>query len=240
MKLWTLWLLWAVGVSGAGWAEEKSEFTLEKGLLETIYQSSLKETAVVSPQSFSAYVVTAQISFMNPEKLRLTNQYFDVSHVDSLKGVPSFNLSVGGPLAGGSGLTLSSTGRLGYAFRESVTKVQSSSGSEFVDLVKMHWLTLGGGLELDYQIAGFSYVRPFAGVDAGVQWLYQSGKLDGLEQGFWVPFLQARAGLNLFARPRVSSEWFGGVNVGGAIRRSVASVQQVDSWSFDLGMNLYL
>jgi len=218
----------------------EGEFEVQKGVLDTIYKGTLEDTAAKSPESFSSLVITPQVSFVTPQKLRVTNSYFDVSHAESLRGVPAFGLAVQTPWVQFSGFTVSPLGGLSYAFRESATRLTSMAGPELVDLVKVHWLTLDVALTLDYEIPRVSWLRPFVQLGSGVQWLYQNGNLDGLEQGFWIPFYAAKAGLNLFTRPRVPSEWFGGFVVASTLRRSFGSQTQVESWSLDLGLNLYL
>jgi len=236
MRMWVMGVVAAVCSSSFG----EEQFELQKGLLDTIYKGTLEDTAVKNPASFSSIVITPTISIVTPQTLRVTNSYFDVSHADSLRGVPSFGLSVQSPWQRFSGFTLSPLGGLSYAFRESATRVRSSAGPELIDLVKVHWLTVDVAMTLDYDIPNLSWLRPFVQVGGGVQWLYQTGNLDGLEQGFWSPFYAGKAGLNLFTRPRVRTEWFGGFVVASTLRRSVGAQTKIESWSFDLGLNLYL
>ncbi len=74
----------------------------------------------------------------------------------------------------------------------------------------------------------------------GAQWIYQTGNLDGIEQGFWVPFYELGGGLVLFDSLGQEDDWFGGLTVGVSQRKHLGGSQLVGTFSIDVGANFLL
>mgnify|MGYP001585235029 CR=1 FL=1 len=107
-------------------------------------------------------------------------------------------------------------------------------------MLTLHWLPLSLGTRIEYRISGLKFIRPYVDLEGGAQWLYQSGKLDGIEQAFWVPYYQTAFGVTLFGANQTQDDWFGGISLGATVRHSFASQQSIQSGSVDVGLNLYL
>lgn len=217
-----------------------SQFELEKGLVESIYQASVSESVEIRPVS-AGISVSPQISYVNPTRLSLLNSYWEVPYTDQIGALPLLSLHIANSVLHWSGLSLAIKGSVGYSYKENVlTAISRQTGKESRAVLTLHWLPISLGTRLEYHISGFHAVKPYLNLEGGAQWLYQSGKLDGIEQGFWVPFYQVSFGLTLFGPTRTQGEWFGGINVGSSIRNSLASQLDIQSWSMDVGVNFYL
>jgi hypothetical protein len=216
----------------------KGEFEIEKGLLDKIYQETISDSGVKSSMH-SGLEIVPQFNYSFVDQLNLSNDYFTVPYTASTKSIPFFSLLVSLPLLNYHGIGLQGNARVGYSFKESVTQVTSKSGGDYSDIVRLHWLPASLGLKIDYQIPKFSSVRPFIEGGVGAQWLYQSGNLSGLEQGFWIPFYQTTLGLVLFGNSNFD-HWFGGIVMSFSWRNSFASDQSVKTRSIDAGVNFRL
>ena len=222
-------------------APKNSQFELEKGLLDTLYRGSVTESSKEFRPGARALSVTPQLSFVNASQFILSNNYWEVPYTEQLGGVPAFSLHVSNPLAYWGGLSFAIKGAVGYSYKEAVlSPVHKQTGKDSRAILTLHWLPVSLGTRIEYRISGVDFVRPHLDLEGGAQWLYQSGKLDGIEQGFWVPFYQVAFGLTLFAPNQSQGDWFGGINLGATVRNSFASQQNIRNWSMDVGLNLYL
>jgi hypothetical protein len=216
---------------------QKSEFEIEQGLLDKLYQETVTDNGFKS--RLASIEIIPQYSFTFIDQLSLSNDYFTVPYSATTKSLSFFSLTGSIPLLQVKGLGARALGKFGYTFKESMTQVTSKSGGDYTDVVRLHWLPLAVGLKLDYQIPGVSFVKPYVEGSIGAQWLFQSGNLSGLEQSFWVPFYQASFGLFLFSNNN-NDNWFGGIVTCYSLRNSFASDQAVKTQSIDLGLNFRL
>ena len=222
---------------------ESSEFQLDKGLVDRLYKESVTESERATLQHSANVTVSALFSLFNPAALTLSNDYFEVPYSQGIGSVPSLSIGASGRIFSVGGLYLMGTGGVGYSMKEVVQTVSSktaSSDPNRTTRITLHWLPLSIGTRLEYRFSGFEAVRPFLSAKGGAEWLYQVGSLDGLEQGFWVPFVQYGAGLTLFDSASSPDRWFGGVTVGISKHQSFSSAQSVEGTVFDLGVNILL
>ncbi len=222
--------------------ETNSQFELEKGLLDTLYRDSLtSEASVDSRPGVRPLSFTPQLSFVNANQFALSNNYWEVPYKEYISGMPVFSLQVANPLYYWGGLSFAMKGAVGYSYKEMIVPaIQKQTRKDSRASITLHWLPLSLGTQIEYLIPGVSFVRPHLDLEVGAQWLNQSGKLDGLNQDFWVPFYQFAFGLTFFGSKQGQGDWFGGINLGTTARNSFASQQNIRSWSMDVGVNLYL
>jgi hypothetical protein len=222
-------------------AASKDQFELEKGLLDTLYKETIQETASSSGLSSRGLVVTPKLSFFNASDLTLSNNYWLVSYSSQLSGVPAFGLQASMPFSNWRGFSFLIKGSVSYSFKETLLKATSKlTSAETRALLTLHTLPLSVGGRTEYRIPGLPFLYPHLDLELGTQWFYQTGKLDGIAQSFWVPFYQTTFGLTLFESSEVRNNWFGGIDVASSLRNSFASQQSVQIWSVDIGINLYL
>ncbi len=221
--------------AGAG-TIDASEFEVESGLVDKIFNDNAKASNLELLDTSSGWKVSPSLSFFSPEKFILSNPYFDIDYSPNMQTLPSLRLAVAAPIARWKGLEIQATGRVSYSFRESLFSVRSKTGVSLTDSIRVHWLPASAGLTMEYEIPHFSFLKPSIGGGAGLQWIYQQGRLDGLEQGFWLPFSYFEAAITFFP----STDWFTGFRVGATLVQSFGDSQNVRGWSTDFGMQFRL
>lgn len=235
---------WSIAVTplfaAASTTVDSSQFQLDKDLVNSLYNEAVTEAKIDTRSAISRLRVKTEFTYLVPTAITLSNQYFDVDYGNGFSGFPGINLSVAQNVFTWKALAVSLSGKAGFARKEALTVVSSKSGAPFRDMIQLTRIPLAGGIRGDLAFSDAVRVKPYVEAAAGVQWLYQSGKLDkALEQGFWIPFYEVGLGTNLFAGAN-ATDWFGGVDVGGSIQRSVGSEQVTNSWALQLGVTLYL
>lgn len=221
----------------------ESEFQLETGLMDRLYDESVTESENAAVQYRTGVSISPIFSYFNPSQMTLQNDYFEVPYSENLGGVPGISLIATGKLFSFGGIYLLGLGGVGYSMKEGVQKAYSKTASadpERTARLTLHWLPISIGSRLEYRFSGFEAVRPFVQIKSGADWFYQVGQLDGIEQGFWVPYYAYGAGLTLFDSPSTTDRWFGGLTFSLSQRQSFSSQQVVQGWVFDLGVAILL
>ncbi len=217
-------------------AIDASEFEVESGLVEKIFKDNANASDLELLETSSGWKVSPSLSFFSPDKFTLSNPYFDVDYAQNMKALPTVRLAIAAPIAQWKGFEVQATGKVSYAFRESLFSVQSKTGVSLTDSIRVHWLPVSAGLTIEYEIPHFPFLKPSVGGGVGLQWIYQQGRLDGLEQGFWLPFSTFEAAITFFP----SSDWFAGFRLGASLVQSFGESQNVRGWSTDFGMQFRL
>jgi len=244
MKL-GLFLLMSVGLNifllGAEpSSSDLSQFNLDKDLVNSLYQDAVTESKIESARSGSDLRVHAQFSYLVPTAMSLSNQYFDVQYLESFSTLPGVDITVSQGFWEWRAIRVAVSGRTGFYRKDSLSTVLSKSGASFRDMIQLSRIPIAAGLRADFRIFNKIPFRPYVEASVGIQWFYQSGKLDkAIEQGFWIPFYQGGVGINLFDS-EVANDWFGGLDVAGSIQRSANSTQVAESWALNLGVTLNL
>jgi len=224
-------------ISVSGWADgNPSEFNVDQGVLDRIFQESVID-AKVDIDSTAAFEVRPLFSLLSPTELTLRNKYFEVPYAPGLSGLPSVSVGISAPMRNYGNLGIWAEVRAGYAQKETVTSPRAIGGLAIQDVVRMHLVPLSAALRADYRLV--DWLTPSLAVGGGAMWIYQSGNLDGIEQGFWIPTLHVSPSLKLF-EGRTAGEWFGGLNVGVTYLLGVATEQRLRALSFDVGATLRL
>ncbi|MBY0371935.1 hypothetical protein K2X33_14715 [bacterium] len=221
---------------GSSSSIDPSQFEIEENLVEKIYQQNAQAAKLDINPRHSDWLVSSSFSLFSPKTFVLSNPYFDVDYGRNLGTLPTVRLELAAPILSWKTMDLLLLGRIAYSYRESLYSVRSKSGTEFKDLIRLHWLPASFGGAIEAPIPYLTFIRPRVGGGVGLQWIYQQGRLDGLEQGFWIPFSYLEASVSLFA----SKDWFGGLKGGVTWLQSMAGAQGMSGWSLDLGVEFHL
>ncbi len=222
-------------------APSGSDFQVDKGLFDQLYQESLRHNTVDEPSLSSAVRLSINASLLSVSELTLSNKYFEVPYAAGMGILPSLQIAAQIQFAQYAGLSLSGLAAAGYSYYEGVQKAYSKTAlvnTERTTLITVHRVPLYLGAKLDYSIPSLSEIRPFVVAKTGAQWFYQSGALDGLEQGFWIPFVEWGGGLTLFEG--ASQDWFRGISFSVSSHTGLGNAQVVRAIAFDLGINILL
>lgn len=214
-------------------AETQPGLTVSESVSDQIYHQT---TATVTSNATSALTIDSSLRIFFPRQLELANNYFEVDYAANTKSVPGFVVGPHLPLAvSQSGAKLSSFFNLGYAYSQGIYDAESDSGLAVEDAVELQWIPLQAGLD--------AATRPFTSqgmvfglaTSVGVDWLTQSGELDGMSQTFWVPRYEAGPSLTLFSNTAASRGGFGGIRLGALYYSSFATPQRSRGVAADLG-----
>lgn len=233
------------------WSQESprdSEFQLDKGLVDRLYQESITETKTSTAQYSANITLSPVFSVFSPTQMTLSNNYFEIPYGEGIGSVPGISMVASGRIFNWGGLYIMGVGGVGYSMKETVQRATSKTAStndrERTTRLTLHWLPLSLGSRMEYRFSGFEIIRPFVIVKGGAEWLYQVGQLDGIEQGFWIPYYQYGGGLTFFAStsssPHSSGSWFGGLTLGVSKHQSFSSQQSVNGTVFDFAVNIVL
>ena len=238
MKLgWVFMILSSSIFAASEPSNSQPELTLDPDLLNEIYRNSVTDAKVDSTYASGFIRVAPQLSFINSADVRLKNNYFEVPYGNNLDGAPGISIAVTKPLLAHSGFELSVQGRFSYFNKGTTYVAQSKAGTAYSDYVTLHWLPVAASAELEYSPLPWLGVGASAGV--GASYLYQMGNLDGLSQGFWVPFYLISPHLTVL-RNSFGSGWFGGVRVGMTFLRGMGSDQLTDHQALEAGIEVLL
>lgn len=216
---------------------EGSELSIDPKLVDKIFEKS----AATTPRQDEAYKslgVSAglEYGYFKPTQFTLKNKYFTVPYE---KNVPNFNLV---SLGFNTPLSLTERGlwsgffSVGYAYAQDIYSVQSNNGLTLKDTMTLSWMPVLGGTHFTYQMKGVNFVRPGFRLGAGVDYISQSGELDGMQQVFWLPHVAAGPELLFFPRQlRSPDPGFEGVAVSALYHQGIASEQKLKGWSANVG-----
>ena len=219
---------------------DDAQFRLDPGMVDKIFHET--ETASHRGNQTAANAVSfgVQASYLNFGELRLENAYFKNDFAETLGTAPL--VQVGAMLPGFVVGPFVMRGELSAAFgvREALVNVSTLAGVAFRDIIRLHWLPITAALRIEFTPGGAEWITGYLRLGAGVEWIAQSGRLDGMSQNYWIPFATVGAGVRLFDARRDKNGWFGGLVLGASAGQSVASSQTFRFWSADAGVEVLL
>jgi hypothetical protein len=221
--------------AGAGIAVDESNF-------KAIFSESVTDVSDSLNRESNSFNLEVRASYSTFSSMELSNNFFTVDYAEEISSIPSVQFS-GSKKFSFASFGLEPTLSAGYGTREALISVRSRQNNKLKDYVSVHWLPMSAGVRASHPIPGLRFMTAFLTPAVGAQYIYQSGKLDGIDQGFWIPFASFRGGLSLFEsdpRSRKSSAWLDGVALSGTLIRGLSSSNQMSAWSVDLGLRVLL
>jgi len=222
---------------------ESQGIMVDPSNFKEIFHQSVSNQSETLAKENGGFDVEVAGQYTSLSELTLANSYFDVDYSNSFRSLPG--IFVGGVVEvfQVGDLTGAPAFSLAYGFKESKTAVRSKKGAQLNDVVAIHSVPLLAGFELKQRIPGARQFSVFLTPSVGLNWLNQTGSLDGISQSYWVPNLGVRTGLVLFEleSPSIKSgRWFNGVTLSGSRRASLQSAQRFSVWSIELGLRILL
>lgn len=211
-----------------------SEFKLEKKLLDQIYASATEDAVARHGQSDLG--IGIGLTVLSPKEFKLSNSYYEVSWADADEKYPMPYVFLGATIANwGWGMFGWST-RAGYSYRESLRSLTQKGGAASSrDFLRVHWASAMGRLEFSVMSSAVPWVRPVLFGGAGAQWIFQVGRLDGVNQSYVIPTYTAGAELVFWDQSAFKARWFSGARVGLSYLSAFASTQKFTAVGVDLG-----
>lgn len=223
-------------------ASSPSQFEIDKDLVERIYRESATSTGTVHSRPGGGIAIDPELSIFFPSEMNLSNGYFEVPYASGFVSMLVLTVLASGRVLHLGPVAFKAQGGVSYTFKEGTLRVLSKTTTvnrERNALMRLHSLPIFLGAQIEYE--GFAPIQPFIVGRAGAQWLYQSGNLDGIEQGFWIPFYQVGVGLTLFDSTHTQSDaWFSGLTLSALRHLSLSSDQVVQGWNLNLGISILL
>ena len=222
--------------------EMSSGITVDESNFKAIFSESVADVSDSLKRDSNPYNLEIRASYATFSSMELSNSFFTVDYAKEMESIPSMQFSGSKKYSFGA-FGLEPTLTAGYGTREALINVKSRQGIELKDYVSVHWLPISAGVRASHQVPGIRSITAFLSPAVGSQYVYQSGKLDGIDQGFWLPYASVRGGLSLFEsdpRSRKSSAWLDGVALSGTILQGLSSSSQMKAWSVDIGLRVLL
>ncbi len=231
--------VWTLLFSGLSFADgSEGSLLVDDSSFRSIFEATQDESRERA-ENLSEFEFEPGVFLRSVGDLKLSNDYFDVSYSEAFQTLPSFQIGIGFSPGEYSGFRMYPAVSVGYAYHEGLMSVHSVNGVAFSDFMRLHWFNAGLGAKISRTVPGASFLAAFIHPSLGVQLLSQTGVLDGISQGFWLPYYELGGGVNLFGQSRGRS-WFGGVDLSLARSSGFSSEQAVGFWKTGLSLRVIL
>lgn len=227
---------------GNDFSSQQPQVEVNQEIVEKIYRNALRQSELDSKIGKSGFDIVVGGNFFQASTMRLSNNYYDVSYSDHWKSIPMGSFLVASSFFEVGDFVVKGMGGFSYSYFEKVIRVTSKKSilnSERITNLRGYSIPIITGIELAYR-HWLDFTPSLMG-RVGAQWVYQLGTLDGIEQGFWVPFYQIGFGFSIF-EPVLESDqsWFGGIKMAILSQRSLSASQTIEGVGVDLGIVLRL
>lgn len=212
--------------------QDQPSFSVDEAVSERIYQHSLTKAGARPDDSL---LVDSSWRIFMPAQFTLKNKYFSVPYAENSRSFSGIMIAPQIPIGYLGSAKIALFSQLGYIYGQDIFDIQSDSGLAVKDAIELQWLPLQGGLELSSRAFTTQNIRFGLLTAGGVDWLTQSGQLDGVNQTFWVPRYEVGANLALFSPDRRSEVGFSGIRLSALLYRSFATAQTSKGWAADVG-----
>lgn len=223
----------ALGTVALGEGAGPSDFALDERLMNSMYDSAISTARATES---SRVVIEVGYSRLVPEAFVTSNDYFTVDHranvstLDMGVAVARWSL-IKGRYAEAGGLA-----RLAFGYNQGIYAVRSALGVDLRDELSVQTLDVGGGADAQMVNVLPWWLTLGARVTGGMVWVYQTGNLDGMTQGYWIPVVAGGPTMTLFGDRSPGARGFVGVTLAADVRRSMGATQRLSGWNGDLGV----
>lgn len=225
-------------ISAAVRAQEARELSDEPTFRQIFRQSVADAASLESARRRDALTLELSGLVVSPEKLVLTNAYFKVPHDRVFTSLPGFQASGSFGLAGARWARLGGVVSTGYSYVQGVGRATSQQTKQAsIDALTLQRIPLTAGLRATFDSAWASF---FAESAIGLQFLTQTGRLDGLSQSFRVATASGTVGVVLFDQTLRSNDWFGGLKLSAGVEKALGTSQTLQLKRFEAGLRARL
>jgi len=185
--------------------------------------------------------LTGTFSVMNPNRLILSSREYKVSYSKNFFGISAFQLGLGIPSRTIGSFEISPFTRFGYAKNQGTYSLTSLEGTVTEAPVTLHWVPLSAGFRAEYNIPDFIFIRPFALLSVGAEWLTQQGEIPGVSENFWIPYYNMGLGLSFVdSATHRGDSVFGGFSFSINLQKGLRDDQEARCLSYDLTVHFFL
>ncbi len=215
---------------------------VDESNFRSLFSRSAREMDASLAREASPFHLEFGASYLSWSALELSNAFFSVDYASQMGALPSVQISASKKFDA-RGFGVEPFVAVGYGMREALVDVVSAQSAVLKDFVSVHALPLAAGVRVSHPLRAAPAVTAFLAPSLGAQFFYQSGALDGMDQGYWIPNLALRGGLSLFetaASSRAPDAWLDGITLSGAIHRGLSASAPLRAWSIELGLRVLL
>jgi hypothetical protein len=218
---------------------EKQGIKVDDSNFQTLYGKNIESlnTNMENDSSFDLFKM--KLSSLSFNELVLENRYFKVPYSDYIGSTPVLEFEYLSRFYQGNKLGFYLSGGLGYSYLEKRLTLLSPEGGRIDDLVKTHRIPLTFGPLAELTPFNSDFFSAYFSPKIGLQWFYQSGKVDGVTQNFLVTLYEAEAGIKVFGNSGTDSI-LSGLNLFASYLGTLSSTQKVSGLKFGLGAHLNL
>ncbi|MCX6117512.1 MAG: hypothetical protein NT027_08225 [Proteobacteria bacterium] len=207
--------------------EVPSDQTPKLNLSEDISSQIYTESKTVRSEDQKGGISShTSLGIYMPSKFILKNQNFSVDYTDNTGSISG---AFGGPefiVLTNDHFQLNSVTHFGFFYDQGIYHVESESGLSVQDEVALQWIPIQTGMELSSKPLTQYNIAIGIAASAGVDWLTQTGKLDGMNQSFFVPQMEIGPVVTMFSRSQCTEHGFDGIQIALKKYASFASNQQ--------------
>lgn len=220
-------------------AQEAAKLPDEPTFRQMFHQSVEEASTLTSSRRRDSLTLELSGAYHSPQTLTLTTPHFKIQHADTLDRMLGFGLGVYAGLLSSENAQLGASLNTGFSYVEYVGRVQAlKTGLTALDSLNLQVIPLNFGVRGSYALGPVSF---FAEPALGVQWIGQSGSLDGDKKNFRVPTWGLTGGVLLFDRVASSAgTWFGGLRLAAGVEKSLGEEQRLSMRHFELGLRMRL
>lgn len=211
---------------------ESAGLKLSEGLSDKIYEQS---TNRLSSQTAGTTAIDTAVRLFIPSEFQLTNQYFRVPYKENAGSLVGFVVGPAIPVLAFDAGQLNSFVHLGFAYAQGIYDAESDAGLMVKDQIELLWIPIQAGIELASRPVTAQRLTLGIVSSVGMDWYTQSGKLDGMNQTYWVPRYEVGVNTTLFSPLRRGEAGFDGVKISISAYRSLLSTQNHRGIAADVG-----
>jgi hypothetical protein len=216
-------------------------FVVDESNFKEIFNKNVSTHETKTRKDANILDVELSLSYLSVQKMGLNSKNFGIDYDEDFNSLSAVNLFVSKDFWHVGKLSIAPFGGAGFAYKQSKTTVRTKSGIPLKDIITVSAVPLNAGFLVKHPFPGTRRFSAFLQPSLGVEWLNQSGSLDGINESAWIQFYSIRGGFVLFENNSLSSSsWFDGVTVSAATLKGINSKTDHSTWSLDLGMNLTL
>ena len=210
---------------------EGAEFSIDAKMVDKLYTASLEQAQIQDQDK--AIRLGVGYGQLVPTVFALENRYYRIPIAEQSNNLPYAFLSGQRVFFERSAFAASIFGTIGYSNTQGIYEVYSKSGEMALrDSITYQWVPVGLGLTGELYAA--NRIRPGLVVGAGMDWISQSGALDGINQSYRLPSYFGGPTLTLFPNTDKTAIGFDGLTVS-SVYRSTFGENEMRGWAINIG-----
>jgi hypothetical protein len=186
------------------------------------------------------FEMTPQVSVVSISALSIPIPGYVVNYTPTIEGLPTFQITLGRPIAELGRFTLSAQVGAGYGARSGAFATHASGLGSAVtsENITLRWIPLSASLRVAYRPITFPYLRPSVMLGFGSLALIQTSDNPALNRSIGIPMVVVAPQITFMDGG--SRHWLGGFSFGLTMLRGLGGDSALAATSLDLSLNILL